>query len=74
MQNYCLFLLFNTFYPKKLPNRSIFFIKSGYLFLFHIPTNAHSTNNSPKVWNFRDFLLSLPMNYVEQTMLNQIKL
>ena len=32
-----------------------------------MPTNAHSTNNSPKVWNFRDFLLSLPVNYVGQT-------
>lgn len=67
MQNYYLFLSFITFYPKKIPNRRIFFIKSGYPLLFHIPTNAHSTNNSLKVWNFRDFLLSLPMNYVGQT-------
>ena len=67
MQNYYLFLSFITFYPKKIPNRRIFFIKSGYPLLFHMPTNAHSTNNSPKVWNFRDFLLSLPMNYVGQT-------
>ena len=67
MQNYYLFLSFITFYQKKIPNRRIFFIKSGYPLLFHIPTNAHSTNNSPKVWNFRDFLLSLPVNYVGQT-------
>ena len=67
MQNYYLFLSFITFYPKKIPNRRIFFIKSGYPLLFHMPTNAHSTNNSLKVWNFRDFLLSLPMNYVGQT-------
>lgn len=67
MQNYYLFLSFITFYPKKIPNRRIFFIKSGYPLLFHMPTNTHSTNNSPKVWNFRDFLLSLPMNYVGQT-------
>lgn len=67
MQNYYLFLSFITFYPKKIPNRRIFFIKSGYPLLFHMPTNAHSTNNSPKVWNFRDFLLSLPVNYVGQT-------
>lgn len=59
MQNYYLFLSFITFYPKKTPNRRIFFIKSGYPLLFHIPTNAHSTNNSLKVWNFRDFLLHL---------------
>lgn len=67
MQNYYLFLSFITFYPQKIPNRRIFFIKSGYPLLFHIPTNAHSTNNSLKVWNFRDFLLSLPVNYVGQT-------
>ena len=67
MQNYYLFLSFITFYQKKIPNRRIFFIKSGYPLLFHMPTNAHSTNNSLKVWNFRDFLLSLPMNYVGQT-------
>ena len=68
MQNYYLFLSFITFYPQKIPNRRIFFIKSGYPLLFHMPTNAHSTNNSLKVWNFRDFLLHLQTEQFMLTM------
>lgn len=77
MQNYYLFLLFNTFYQKNYPIVVFFSSKADIYSYFIYPQMPHSTNNSPKVWNFRDFLLHLqteqfmlPMN--RETMTRKI--